>query len=131
MSQENVETVRRIYEAFNRGDMEGAFELVSPDFEGIPDERDLAGTVRGRENVRRAIEEWIDSFVESRLDPERFFETGDQVIAFIRNTGRGRASGVELDVRVAQVWTFQAGTPVRAQTYADRERALEAAGLRE
>jgi ketosteroid isomerase-like protein len=129
MPNENVEMVRWIYDAFNRGDIEAAFEHVSPDFEGIPDERDLAGPVRGRENVRRVVEEWNDFFAESRVRPERFFEAGDQVIAFVRNTGRGRGSGVELDVRVAQVWTFRAGTPVRVQTYADREKALEAVGL--
>ena len=36
MSQENVEIVRRIYEAFNQRDLAPGFELVAPDFEWIP-----------------------------------------------------------------------------------------------
>ena len=51
MSQENVQTVRREYEAFNRRDLAGAFDHFDPDFEWVPDGRDLAQAVSGREGA--------------------------------------------------------------------------------
>jgi ketosteroid isomerase-like protein len=51
------------------------------------------------------------------------------VVAFICVRGEGQASGVEIDTRVAALWTFRDGTPVRGQAYAVRAEALDAAGL--
>ena len=58
-------------------------------------------------------------------------EHGDQVLALIRVRGRGRASGVEFDIRAATLWTFRGGRLIRGQVFPEREKALEAAGLRE
>ena len=52
MSQENVELMRRGYEAFNRGDIEGAVDaLAASDSEYIP-----AGLLPGVEEVYRGPE---------------------------------------------------------------------------
>jgi ketosteroid isomerase-like protein len=129
MSQENVEIVRRIYEAFNEGDFARAVEPASPDFEFVPDEREIIGVFQGREKVQRYLEDQADVFDENQVQPEEFFDKDDQVIVFIRVRGRGRGSGVELDVRIAHVWTFRAGKPVRCEVFAERDKVLEAAGL--
>jgi ketosteroid isomerase-like protein len=129
MSQENVEVVRGIYEAFNKGDLARAVEPADPEFEFVPDDREVIGTLRGRENVQRYLEDQVDVFDESQVEAEELFDKDDQVIAFVRVQNRGRASGVELDVRIAHVWTFRDGKPVRCQVYAERDKALEAAGL--
>jgi hypothetical protein len=44
---------------------------------------------------------------------------------------RGTASDVEIDTRVAQLWTIRQGKPVRVDSYADVAAALDAAGLPE
>ena len=54
MSQENVEVVRRMLEALNRGDVEGAIEIADtpPEFEFVPSGvliPDLASVQRGPE----------------------------------------------------------------------------------
>ena len=60
MSQENVELLRRITEAFNRGDLEGAIRLADtpPEFEFVPSGvliPDLASVERGPEAFRRVM----------------------------------------------------------------------------
>jgi ketosteroid isomerase-like protein len=62
---------------------------------------------------------------------EELFDRGDQVLAFVHVRGRGDASGIELDARNAQLWTLRHGRAVRGEAYADRDRALKAAGLKE
>ena len=47
MSEENVETVRRVYDAFGEGDFARALEEGEPDFEWIPPEQDVQGPVQG------------------------------------------------------------------------------------
>ena len=42
---------------------------------------------------------------------------------------RGRATGIETEQRAFLIWTLRDGRVTRLQTFADREEALEAAGL--
>ncbi len=48
-----------------------------------------------------------------------------------RYTGRGKGSGVDVDVQGAHVWKMRDGKVVRLEIFSNREKALEAAGLRE
>ncbi len=130
MSEENVETVRRVYEAFNRRDLAGALDLFDPDFEWVPDGRALDQAVTGRAGVERYFGDLIE-FMDARVELEEHFEKDDQVICFIRIRTRGQASGAEVDIEIAQVWTFRDDVPVRGQAYAQRGKALEAVGLAE
>jgi ketosteroid isomerase-like protein len=59
-----------------------------------------------------------------------FIEAGDQVVTLVRQVGRGRLSGAEVEQRFAQLWTVRGGKIVRMEMYTDKETALEAAGLR-
>ena len=130
MSQENVEIVRRIYQAFNQGDLARAAELVDPDFVWIPDERQVLGAVRGRESFQRYLRDQTDVFDESQVEPEEFFEKDDQVIVFIRVQNRGHASGVLLDVRIAHVLTFGPGNPCGARSTPNAIRPSKPSGFR-
>ena len=131
MSEENVETVRRIYDAFAEGDFARALEEGEPDFEWIPPEQDIQGPVQGLENLRRFLEDQNEAFEDFRVEAEELKVRGDQVLAFIRVSGRGRGSGVEFDIRAANLWTFRGGRLIRGQVFPDRRKALEAAGLEE
>jgi ketosteroid isomerase-like protein len=131
MSQENVETVRRIYDAFGEGDFARALEEGEPDFEWIPPEQDIQGPVQGLEGLRRFLEDQNEAFEDLRVEAEELKDHGDKVLALIRVRGRGRASGVEIDIRAANLWTFRGGRLIRGQVFPEREKALEAAGLKE
>ena len=131
MSQENVEIVRRVYDALSQGDFERALEDAEPDFEWMPPEQDIQGPVQGAESLRRFLKDQNEAFEDFRVEAEELKEHGDQVLALIRVRGRGRASGVEFDIRAATLWTFRGGRLIRGQVFPEREKALEAAGLRE
>ena len=131
MSQENVEIVRRVYDAFGEGDFARALEEAGTRFRVDAPEQDIQGPVQGLESLRRFLEDQNEAFEDFRVEAEELKDHGDQVLALIRVSGRGRASGVEFDIRAANLWTFRGGRLIRGQVFPDRRKALEAAGLRE
>jgi ketosteroid isomerase-like protein len=67
------------------------------------------------------------------MDPERFFDAGDRIVVYLRLSGTGRSSGIEVANNPAHVWTLRAGKAVRLEVYLEREReqALDAVGWEE
>jgi ketosteroid isomerase-like protein len=125
--QEDVELVRRIVEALNRGDVDGMLACMHPDFEWRPLETSpVARVYRGHEQVRHYIEDWLSTFESVRLELDDPGEVGDCVVATIRGRARGRGSGLELDNRFCQVWTVRDGMAVAMEEHATREQALAA-----
>lgn len=130
MPQENVEIVRAMLDAYNRGDRDAAFEDMAPDFEldmsrAIgPDQR---GTY-GLDQMRQFWDEFVEPWESHRLEAEEFIEAGDQVIVPTTAYARGR-DGIELEARAATVYTLRDGAVVRMCMYQDLQDALEAAGL--
>ena len=131
MSQENVETVRRVYEALDKNDYVRVLAEAEPDFEWVPPAQDIAGPVRGFANLRRFLEDQEESFNNFRVEPEELREHGDQVLAFIRVRGEGGASSVPFDIRAATLWTFRGSRLIRGQVFPDRQEALKTFGLSE
>jgi dihydropteroate synthase len=125
MSERNVEIVRSLQAAFRRGDYEAA---IAPIHEDVVYEFDL-GTFRGHDGIRRVYASWLSAWEDSDSVTERVIGAGDRVVAFIRNRGRSRASGVELDERVALVYTLRDGKVVHMKNYRDRAEALREAGM--
>ena len=133
MSQENVALVRRGYEAFNRGDLDGMFAEAAPSFEYlatgvIPG---AGGVYHGPEEFRSFLERWWGEFDEPRIEVHELTAAGDQVLASLTFRGRGRQSGVEANWSLWQLWRVRDGQFVRGQGFTSREAALEAVGLRE
>ena len=134
MSEENVELVQGLYELMTRGD-DGLLELIGHDFEVDFSRRLIDPFV-----VRVDPDAFASFFEEARetwgelptWEPEQLIDAGDKVLAFIRFRAKGRASGAQVDVHVANLWTFRDGTPVKLKYFGeDRAAALEAAGLSE
>jgi ketosteroid isomerase-like protein len=65
-------------------------------------------------------------------EPKELIDAGDKVLALIRTSGRGKASGVDVEAHVWNVWTFRDGKPVEWTYFGeDRAAALKAVGLAE
>jgi ketosteroid isomerase-like protein len=131
MSEENVEIARLGYERFNRGDIDGLLDLAAPDIEW----QDLGAfdtsAVRGKDAVRAFFETALEPWEELRREPEEIIDLGgDRVLGLVRAIGRGKGSGVEVDVRGGDLMTIREGRVVRWKAY-PREAALKAAGLSE
>ena len=130
MSEENIDKLRRIYEAYNRGDYDDAISIMHPDVEFFP----TGGQppYRGTASVRRWMEP--DAFEQQVVEPLEFVSSRQKVLVRTRTRGRGAGSGIELEVDGWNVWTFDdAGFAVRIEAYLDHDEgeALEAAGLSE
>jgi ketosteroid isomerase-like protein len=132
MSQRNVAAAKRIYEARNRGDLDGVLAECDPDVEWRPHLANLSGkAIRGHDEVRAYLESLREDWESFRHEPERFMDAGEKVVVLTHAYARGRGSGVRVDAPVAHVLTFEGGRCSEFVSYYDREKALRVAGLSE
>jgi ketosteroid isomerase-like protein len=133
MSEENVEVIRRGFEHFRRtGDF--SEENIGPGFvwdmstfRGWPEKQ----TYEGLDGAREFIRAWVDAWDEWELELESLADAGDKVVAIMRQHGRSKTTGLEVDMSFAQVFTFEDGVQTRTEMYADPAEALKATGLTE
>ncbi len=126
----NVATARRIYEARNRGDVDAMLAECDPAVVWHPHLSAVGGEpVRGHDAIRDYIASLDEEWEYLRHEAERFLDAGDRVVAFLTTHARGRRSGIELEIPVAHVLTFERGRCVESVTYTDRGEGLAAAGL--
>ena len=132
MSQENVEIVRQVYEAFNRGDWGAVYRDFHPDAEMTTPPRGLdAGIFRGREEGQAYWEDFLRPYEAVTTEPEEFLESGDQLLVFIKTRARPTGSSAEVEFGTGHLWTIRDGTVASLRIYPEREKALKAAGLSE
>ena len=135
MSEENVETVRRLYTVAARRDNEAVYALYDPDivWDASRTERGgMAGPiVRGHEALKKWLRQWYGAWenIEDQLD--EVIDAGHEVITVMTQRGSGRGSGVEVADRLATIWVVCGGRITRATWFPTRAEALESAGLRE
>jgi ketosteroid isomerase-like protein len=130
MSQENVEIVRRVWEAWERGDLTRWLELTSDDLVTRRIGLDNA-TYHGKEGFLESAAEWNEGFAEWSVTAEEFFDAGDQVVVRNHQTARGEASGVPIEMDFWFVHTVNEGKVVRVDMFVDERQAREAAGVPE
>ena len=130
MSRENVAIAKRIYDARNRGDVDAVLAECAPDVTWRPHLATL-GTrpIRGHDEVRAYMVSLREDWQSFRHQPEEFFDAGDKVVAFLQTYARGRGSGVDVEVAVAHVLSFEDEKCLGYVSYHDREEALRVAGL--
>jgi len=130
MSEKNVEIVRRATEAYSRGDLDEA--LASSSADAVLDwsnSRGLeAAVVRGRNEIRAYMEQFLEAFEEVRIELEDVFEA-DEGVVIVENLAyfRGR-DGIEVTARSAWVITLQNGCQTSLTLYQSKADALKAAG---
>ena len=75
--------------------------------------------------------EWADAWDDWELEAEDYIDAGERVVVIVNQRGRSKATGIPVDMRFAQVWSFRDGEAIRMQMYASVDEALEAVGLSE
>jgi ketosteroid isomerase-like protein len=131
MSQENVEIVKAVYDAYNREDWDAMFKDIAPGFE--LDFSRAVGPWRGvfgLDQIRRLALEFRETWESARMEPHEFIEAGDLVVVPSTQHLKGRG-GIEVVVRGAFVMTIRNGAIERVTMYQEKAEALEAVGLSE
>ena len=129
MSQENVAVVLRMLETFQH-DEEAWLSMADPALEWYPIEEGHSLS-RGREAAIRVRRSWLENWEGHQMDVEEMKDGADSVVACLHLTGRGKMSGVEVDLRVYMHYKLRDGKIVYVYEYEDQGDALEAAGLSE
>src|SRR5215204_1327137 len=129
MGEADVEALERGYAALNRGDVSVVLDLLDPDIEWHePGWSPDAGTHRGRDSFERFVRGWLESFDGFQVEPELIVQRGDRLVAVVRQTGAGRSSSVQVETRLAHVWTVSNGKAVRREAVTEPEAALNDGG---
>jgi ketosteroid isomerase-like protein len=127
---ENVEIVRRIYDAWARDEFPGPAELLDSRIEYVnPAGAVEPGIRRGIEEFSAAVEKVLEAWESWRMEPERLIAVGDQVAVAVRYQARGRATGIEIAGRESALWTLRDGKVVRYEWFHEPADAFEAVGL--
>ena len=112
MSQENVETIRRAVDAFNRRDLDAVTAEWSADIEwcqvtSFPDRAVYRGPAEVREKLIEG--QLLEQFDEFRVEPDELVEVGDDVIIIGHIDGRGRGSGLHFRMRTVIFFKIRDG----------------------
>ena len=129
-----MELARAQYERWNAGELEAWVEAFHPEAEyqsSVAAAVDGSGEYVGHDGIRRFINEYLAGWEYFRLEPTEYLDAGTRVVVVTRATARGRGSGVQVERELAHVWTFRESRAIRHQSFASRQQALEAVGLRE
>jgi ketosteroid isomerase-like protein len=129
MSQENVEIVRRWVGAYEQ-DIDTFRELMHPEIEWAPFEANHT-VFYGPEGAEQIRAGWLDAWAEHHIEIEEIVDGGDDLVVVMHLVGRGRGSGVEIDVRLYPHIRLQDGKAIYVFEHEDRAAALKAAGLEE
>ena len=131
MSQENVEVVRRLFDAIDRRDYESASGLLAEEVTWQPFFTVESFLQVGNEAVREAWERNVEA-MGARPEADEYIAVGDdRVVVRLRFVALGTTSGLALEAPAGQIYTVKQGKITRLETFRSHAEALEAAGLSE
>jgi ketosteroid isomerase-like protein len=131
MSLSNLDLVRSIYAAWERGDFSSA-EWAHSEIEFVAADGAETGKA-GLAATADGVREFLSAWEEFRVEADEYRDLDDQrVLVLDHRSGRGKTSGLDLGhVRTtgARLFHIRDGKVTRLIVYFDRERALAQLGL--
>src|SRR5262245_33555668 len=134
MSEENVELVRRVFDAYNQRDLDLMLSYGTEDLTlDVSESRSPnQGVYRGEAEVRAVWKTFVDAWDQLHWEPlELQALDADRVLSANRLTARGRGSGIEMTAHGAMIWTIRDGKVSQIRMFQSKAEALEATGLEE
>jgi ketosteroid isomerase-like protein len=126
------ETVRDLYDAFARRDVDAAIALTHPGVEfwphGTAERAARASPYRGHDGLRAYFDDVASVWEELRVEPDELRIAGDGVVAF--GTAIGRSGGQRVHQPVIWVWKLREGRVVSGRVIPTKAEALAALGLK-
>lgn len=132
MSEKNVEIVRKAFAAFDRGDTEAILRLCDEDIviTQPPELPDASPEQHGHSGVLEAFAIWPEQWDDYRSEILKIAAAPrGKVFVTTRTRGRGKQSGIEVDMEFSFVFTVRDAKISKVQGFVQEDQALEAAGL--
>jgi uncharacterized protein len=128
---ENLDALKRGYEAFNNGDIETVLEIFAddirwegPNTDGAP----MSGTHEGKDAVAQAISQIAEKWDPFSAKPDEFIEQDDTIVVLSHIEGQAKSSGNEIKLPGVEIWRMSGGKAQRVQSLVDTAEVLKAAG---
>jgi ketosteroid isomerase-like protein len=123
MSEQDVETIRGGYDAFNSGNPQGVLERM--DAEGVWIEpgggNAPSGSFNGPENVGSEVFPAVgEYFEEFSAEPDNYDDQGDTIVVTGRFKGKAK-SGADLDAAFEHVYEMKDGKIARFENKPDMD----------
>jgi len=123
LSKENVDLMRRAYEAFNRGDIESVLGMMADDVQFVVAENYLyyRGTpYAGKQDIAEKLFSKVGTDWDGYwIDVEKLHDAGDIVVMQGRYRGTYKASGRTMSAQAAHLWTVRDGRIAKLEQYVD------------
>jgi ketosteroid isomerase-like protein len=131
MPGENAEVVRRMYEAYLRGDVDEAMVHIHPDVRVDFSVRGDTGVRYGQDALAEIVAGWISTWDDYREELDELRDLGEEVLLVATQAGRGKGSGVETTRQWAWLYVVEEGLVTSVTAYDDRATAIAAASSAE
>ena len=132
---ENLDLVRSIYAAWERGDYYRSVEWAHPEIEFVVMDGLNPGTLWGVDALEDNWREFQGAWEDYGMKAEDYRQLDDErILVMVRLSGRGKASGLEVaqtGSRAATIFTVREGKVRKLVVYWDGDRALADLGLSE
>ena len=129
MTAANIELVSSLYPAWERGDWRST-DWAHPEIEFIIVDGPAPGSWRGVAGMAEAYRGILSAWEGYRTAATEHRVVDEQtILSLITITGRGKASGLELQAEGANLFQIRDGKVTRLAIYWNRERALADLGL--
>jgi uncharacterized protein len=126
-----TEGLREAYAAFNRNDFLAFGQIFDPQIEWIElVEFPGGGTYRGRDVVLAHLTKSRQMWAEGSCQPQRIIVAGDRIVQFVHVHVRLKHETEWREGQVSEVYTFRDAKVIQVRIFADRQQALEWAGVK-
>ena len=127
MSEENVEIIRRAYDAWAQGDIQAIVDLCHPGIVIVqPPQVPDAKSYEGHEGVFATFEDWPKQWDEFEARLGEIIDVDERhVISECKQSVAAR--GMEMEIQAYFLHTMEAGKHLRIDMFLSRQEALDAA----
>ena len=130
----NLDLVRSIFAAWERGDFFSSGEWADPEIELVQADGPEPSRATGLAEIAAAWLKRLNDFTDIRVEAEEYRELDDtRVLVLVRARGVAKTSGIDLDQiggeRTALLVSLRDRKVTRLVAYFDRDRALADLGL--
>jgi uncharacterized protein len=128
----NADTLKQGYEAFGRGDLDGAtanfddgIRWENPEAPQLPN----SGVIDGKDAVKQAFADVGNHWESFRIIPDEFIESGDTVVVLSHSESKAKETGKEVKLPWVHIWRFSGDEVTEVQVLTDTAFAADALGV--